>query len=295
MKRVVVIGAGGFLGSRVIRALASEFQVSAVVRGGKSELRLNDLPSSVNVIALNGRPVIDLVRECDPWGVVYAAVSYGVDGGIDSLTETNVEVPCQIAEYLSNQGNKLFITFDTFYSKFENYQHLSGYQRSKRECLARLQQIRAPYPLVNLMLEQVYGPGDSPSKAFAGLVRSIAKREPSLSLTPGEQKRDFIFVDDVARAVRTLALHSDRLPAGVTTMGVGTGESRTLKSVLELMKQLSGSSTLLNFGDKPYRVGEPMDSFAEIELLRTLGWNPVVPLSDGISAMITEFADNPVR
>ena len=286
MKRVLILGAGGFLGSRIVHSLSSDFEVIAVVRGGKQELRLKNTPPPVPVVELNGKPPLEVVQAYDPWCVVYAAVEYGQGDATPTLTETNVTIPLQIAQHLGTKHEALFISFDTFYSKFDGYQHLQGYQGSKREFLAQLHTLPKTYPIANLRLEQVYGPGDSPTKTFARLVKDIVTGVPVLALTSGEQKRDFISVNDVAEAVRILALHGDDLPKGVSTIGVGTGKSVSLRSVLELVKEISQSSTQLQFGAVPYRPGEPMDSFADTTFLSSLGWTPFTSLSSGLKEML---------
>ena len=68
---------------------------------------------------------------------------------------------------------------------------------------------------------------------------------------------------------------------------VGSGDAVTMRSFVELAKQLAGAATTLDFGAVSYRANEAMLCVADTARLRGLGWRPEVSLTDGLSSMLS--------
>ena len=104
-----------------------------------------------------------------------------------------------------------------------------------------------------------------------------------IELTPGEQKRDFIYVADVVSAIELTLTQSDNLQSPYTQTDLGTGSSNTLRYFLETLKSVSGNTeTELRFGKLPYRENEIMEAKAVPDLLTSWGWKPNYTLNQGL-------------
>ena len=96
-----------------------------------------------------------------------------------------------------------------------------------------------------------YGPGDSPARLIPTALSHLRARK-ALSLSHGEQKRDFIYAPDAARMFVRL------LNANATgAFNIGTGEPRSVRSVIEALADRLGARDCLRFGEIPLREGEP--------------------------------------
>jgi dTDP-L-rhamnose 4-epimerase len=137
-------------------------------------------------------------------------------------------------------------------------------------------------PTVALRFFNVYGPNQSLSNPYTGVLAIFASRclngNPPLIFEDGEQRRDFVSVWDIAAACR-LALTTQSVGE---VFNVGSGESRSVREVADSMIDA------LNVGVDPvitgkYRVGDIRHCFADISKAKQLlGYSPSVRFQDGL-------------
>jgi nucleoside-diphosphate-sugar epimerase len=132
----------------------------------------------------------------------------------------------------------------------------------------------------------MYGPGDDPSKFTTWIVQSCLKNIDKIELTPGEQKRDFIYIEDVVDAYKLLLEKAGDLNDCFQEFDLGSGKAVPIREFAEAVKRLTGADTELAFGAKPYRENEIMQSEADISRLLDLGWRPKYGLIKGIMKII---------
>jgi nucleoside-diphosphate-sugar epimerase len=103
---------------------------------------------------------------------------------------------------------------------------------------------------------QVFGEGEAESRLWPSLRRAALAGE-DLEMTPAEQVRDFVPVEEVARQL--LAACSRQLPPGEPLVAnLGTGRPQTLRAFAEHWWTKWNAKGRLVFGAKPYRDGEVM-------------------------------------
>ena len=132
-----------------------------------------------------------------------------------------------------------------------------------------------------------YGPGDDSDRVIPFTLRHLIAGE-SVPLSPGDQLRDFAFVDDHARAF-LLAATAD-IPHAAPIYNIGGGEAVTLRSVMEAAADAVHPSAreLLQFGALPHRAEEARVICADITAARRdLGYEPTVRLADGLAKTVS--------
>jgi len=137
-------------------------------------------------------------------------------------------------------------------------------------------------------LEHFYGTGDDKSKFSTHVIRSCVNNLAELNLTPGEQLRDFIHIDDVIDAYLLVMERSIDSSRYYQNIGLGSGRPVKIRSFVETVQVLADSTTRLNFGAVPYRDNEVMESCADLTALKELGWSPKISLEEGIGRTVTE-------
>lgn len=129
---------------------------------------------------------------------------------------------------------------------------------------------------VALRLFNVFGPGQALSNPYTGVLAIFAAallngRAPSV-FEDGEQRRDFVHVEDVARAF-VLALEHPDAPGGV--FNIGSGDSVSIREVGEMIAEAMGRSDLSPTILGKARTGDIRHCFADITQARqVLGFEP---------------------
>ena len=106
-------------------------------------------------------------------------------------------------------------------------------------------------------------------------------------MTPGDQTRDFIYVDDVVDAILRIIENSHKFDVGYFDFEIGTGIATPLRDFIKTAHTLCGSKTELLFGALPYREGEIMHSVANLNNLFNLGWRPKYSYYEGLVKTIS--------
>ena len=134
-------------------------------------------------------------------------------------------------------------------------------------------------PALSLRLFNVFGPRARTTGAYGAvfgvfLAQKLANK-PLTVVGDGEQKRDFVFVTDVARAFKLAA----EVDASGIAMNVGSGNPHSINSIVKLLEHDS-----VNL---PKRPGEPDITFADIQLITDmLAWKPEVLFEEGVNIML---------
>ncbi len=193
------------------------------------------------------------------------------------------------------RGVRSFVNTDSFFNKVGNsYSNLLNYSLSKKSLLIWLDKLAGQLGIINVVLEHLYGPGDSPSKFVEQVIRKVGvEKVPHIALTHGHQRRDFIYLDDVVQAYLKLIDYGRSEELKFESFELGTGKSIQVRDFVDQIKLIAGSDTMLGYGDIAYRPDEIMSSRADISRLERLGWLPTVSVEVGIKRIIDRYLSNP--
>jgi UDP-glucose 4-epimerase len=289
--RVVVTGGAGFVGSHVAVYLVERgFRVVAVdsLERASAVRRLEEV--GVTLIVGDVRSV-DLPPSD---AVVHAAAYISVDESWERPYDymwNNAAATARVAKQCAETGARLvYISSAAVYGEpqrlpiDENHptKPLSPYGLSK---LAgeQVAQMLAPGAAV-LRLFNVYGPGQT--GPYAGVVSKFIERAkgglPPVIYGDGTQTRDFVHVADVAQFVEVVL---DRGAAGV--FNVGTGRAVSIRELATIVMRLAGLSGEPLYA--PPRPGDIKHSAADVTKAKLLGWQPQIPLEEGLRELWTTW------
>ena len=132
-----------------------------------------------------------------------------------------------------------------------------------------------------------YGPRDEPHWMIPQLIGRLLRGERP-ALTEGRQLWDYLHVRDAAAAVTRLIEE----PAATGAFNVGSGTPVALRRIVETIRDAAAPGAALGFGDVPYRPDQVMHLEAGIEkLVAATGWVPSIALDDGLRETVEWFRE----
>jgi len=293
MKTIFVTGATGFLGYNLCRKLDSAGYTIIACHRNTSQISKLNLLKNIKLFNLEGNNsklstiFSDNKIDC----VVHCATSYGKNGPPINVLHTNLTLPFEILEYAIKFNVDKFINIDSFTSLFKGYPYLPYYHTSKRNFLEWSETIilNEKIQFCTLRLHHMYGPYDSNKKFTSFVIRELLEKRAEIDLTSGEQKRDFIYVDDVVNVINNLIQTPE---IGFKEIEVGTGVSTSIKEMVKLCARIINNDyTKLNFGKLKLRANEVMDVCADTEALDSLRIKIDYNLTDGMKSTIKNIED----
>lgn len=129
----------------------------------------------------------------------------------------------------------------------------------------------------------VYGPSQRPDMLIHRLVEGGLTHTPVTIFGDGEQRRDFTFIDDIARAnVRAV----ESATTGATVYNVSGASNASVNDVIELVRETTGTEVPVVY--KPKAVGDVHRTAGDFSRARSeLGWQPTVDLPEGIEQQVS--------
>lgn len=293
MHRVLVTGAGGFIGGHCLDVLAGRAaEVHAVSsrpvadREGEVEWHRADL--------LDAESTAALIRRVRPTHLIHLAWFSG-HRAIYQSPENNRWVQASLdllRVFESNGGERVVVG-----GSCAEYDWSGGY------CSERLTPLRpaTTYGAAKVALFRgfedlvertglsgawariffLYGPGEPETRLLASVVRSLLAGEPALC-THGEQQRDYLYAGDVADAL--VALLESEVSGAVN---VGSGEAPPIKELVLGAARKLGREELVRLGALPAPEGEAPRVQAEVgRLVGEVGWHIRYGLDRGLERTI---------
>ena len=165
---------------------------------------------------------------------------------------------------------------------------LSPYAASKQAAETLLYSYRHLQGIdaVALRYFTIYGPAGRPDMSVFRFIRCIAEGEAITVCGDGTQRRDFTYVDDIARG--TVAALS---ACGYETINLGYGNPVVLNEVICVIEEATGQSAIIRYIER--RRADPMTTWADARRARDLlDWTPAVGIEDGVRHTVDWYLGN---
>lgn len=279
MSTVLITGVTGFLGSALARELCKTHRVIGLKRHESDLFRIADIAHNIKLYDANHLSLNTLFQEYSIEFVIHTATDYGMHGAVTDVLDANVRYPLSLLSLSISSGVKAFINADSFYPS--NYGALQYYSLSKCQFLEWARHLSDGIRVINLKIGVLIGPMDNRNKFTPSIIRRLLANEAKIDLTPGDQKRNFLYIEEAARIYRIVLEQISCIPDGFNEFNT-SNESHSIRAFTERLHRLTQSSSYLKFGALPYRVNEIMAPDADIGKLQRLGWKPKLTLEEAL-------------
>jgi GDP-L-fucose synthase len=300
---ILVAGATGLVGSAIVRELNAS---------GKPNVGI----SSKDVDLLDRAATFKFVKDFKPSVVIDAAARVGGIGAnnahpVDFLTQ-NIQIQSNLMDAAHEAGvkNLVFLGSSCIYPKNsaqpikEEYLMTgelestnSAYAIAKIAGLELIKSYRKQFghKWISIMPTNLYGPNDNfdlqDSHVFPALIRKFVEAKetnaPTVTLWgTGTPKREFLHVDDLAKAILICLEKYD----SDQHINIGSGEDLSIKELaLKVSKATGFNGEIIWDSTKPD--GTPR-KVLDVTKIKNLGWKPSISLDEGIIQTVQWYREN---
>ena len=292
--KVAVTGASGFIGSHLVPLLEAQgFEVHCLTRA------LRGFRHEYTCELSNSTEITKLLSHLRPDFVIHLASLAKPTrdlGDLEAQIQDTIVPTIALAKSIPTS-----LTLSLFFGSCEEYgngpvpfredqalRNISPYGWAKISAFHATSMIASQRGLRLAWIRPflTFGPGQNTNQLVPHLIDRCLKGE-EVRLSPGQQTRDFIFIEDLNRMILTILKKPQ--PAEGQVINLCSGEPVSVKTMAEQVKNICGSGKL-NFGALPYRHNEAMNFFGSNEKFRSLYGNPTLtPLSAALEKTISAY------
>ena len=292
--RFLITGATGYIGTNLCQSLLIDgHDICCIVRKTSDTSNLTSMDSK-NIKLKSPSTYEETVKTIDeekPDIVIHLAslfIARHKSHNIIPLIESNITFPTQLLEAMSECGINRFINIGSLWQNYDG----SGYNPSCLYAATKqaFQDIMKYYEeaceirSITLKLSDTYGP-DDPRPKILNLILKSAQTGDTLAMSPGEQLLDFVYIDDVVRAIKmaTEILISKKNKITPNEYVISSKKPLTLIELTELIAEKTNAKLNIEWGALSYRDREIMVPCNGGKWLP--GWEPKVDIESGIKSL----------
>jgi nucleoside-diphosphate-sugar epimerase len=291
LKRVLLTGASGFVGSHCIEPLVAQgYEVHGVSTRPVTDMRVVWHRADL----LERAPVETLLQTVQPTHLLHLA--WVVTPGVYWTSPLNYRwinaTLILLAAFAANGGERAVLAgtgaeYDQRAGRCVEGETPLNPVTVYGACKAATSVLLPPFAAqtgINAAwarLFSLYGPRERPVRLVPSAIRSLLSSQP-FECANGDQIRDFLYVQDAANAL--VALLDSSVNGAVN---VASGEAVPLRMFVSLIGDQLGRAHLFRFSTKTATLDEPPAPVGDVtRLTREVGWSPSISLADGIQRTI---------
>ncbi len=299
MKKVIVTGANGFIGTNLLKELSlHEIEVYAIIKDEQENIS--------NIKDINGVKIVycdlehinnleELITDRDIDALIHLAWagSFGNDRADYNMQLLNIKYALDTINVMKKMNINRFVGAGTLAEKDVLNYHMDdgatpnavsiyGIAKISMQLMTKAHCTSLGIEHIWCYLSNTYGIGNTTNNFVNMASRKIIRKERA-SFTPATQIYDFVYITDTVRALyyATVKGHTNN------SYYLGSGAARPLKEYITLIRDEADKNAPLYFGEVPFN-GKPLNAeeYSIEKLKEHTGFTPLVPFEEGIKKTI---------
>jgi len=289
MKKILITGASGFVGSYLIpKLLENKYKVIIISRSPK----LISKTYGKAVIACTVEDE-EIISKFSPNIAINLATYSSSSDDLESqnqMIDANIVFLSRLLNVLKSSKNLLFINTGTFAEYFSNNSELDPayfYSATKiaGRYLIKYYSKNYSFKTAHVIPYSLYGPKDARKKLIHFLTDSLNSKVP-IKTTKGEQTLDFIYIKDLIDLYLRIIENSDLIKDGIEFKG-GTGIGTSIKDLVGVIEKVTDKTANIDWGSLPYRKRDIMLAIGNCKNAENvLNWRAKYTLEEGLKEML---------
>jgi len=299
MTTVVITGANGYIGSNLARELSkSGDNICIFVRKQSNLWRLRDVISkfAIEIVdVLDKKAIQQKINKIKP-DIVYHCAVYGVHPFKKDLTriiQTNIQGSVNLLQSLVEYNDlKKFINIGSvseYGPKLKaakendvvNPNTVYGVAKVAQTNFTQYFTLSKKLPSVTCRIFTPYGMYEEPGRLIPDIMIALIRKKP-LFISAPKAKRDFVFIEDVIKALIS-AERKSRMDGEI--FNIGSGKEYSVEEIIDIVQRVTHTDLKISFNNRNQREYDKrgIGCFANIEKAKKLlNWEPNYSIEEGL-------------
>ncbi len=305
MQKILVTGGAGFIGSAVIDKLQREgkeiFVIDNISFGNRKFINLDD-DHFYQTDILNKPEVDKIIDSIQPEIIIHLAAIHFIpycnqhpyeSSNVNILGTTNILEAAKrnkVKQFFFASTAAVYPIYDGAVSETHPTGPMDIYGLSKLvgEHLCNEFHLQSGIPTIVCRFFNAFGPNETNAHLIPEIQKQVNGGMRKIQLGNLTPKRDFIHTSDMANAVHVLI---NKVTSGIHTYNLGRGIEYSVTDIVDSFSRQIGEKIEIEVDPARVRKVERMHLLADVSKLKSIGWQPLVNIDQGIKTLVEEWQD----
>lgn len=300
MKKILVTGGAGFIGSAVIAHLQKAgheiFVIDNLSFGNRDFIKIDDA-HFFNADILDEKRMDEIIGRIKPQYIIHlAAIHFIPYCNQHPFESSNINIRGTIhilKAAKKHKPEKIF--FASTAATYPIYDHavsethgvgpmdVYGLSKLTGEHLCNEFHLETKIPVIVCRFFNAFGPNETNPHLIPEIQKQVLEGKRKIQLGNLTPKRDFIHTYDMAAAVDTLL---SKINEGIHTFNLGRGIEYAVTEIVDAFSKAIGEKIEIEVDPARVRKVEREHLLADVTKLKSLGWEPKIGIEEGIKTLV---------